>query len=183
MTEKAHNKQHHIVVSASNLVAEDGVGQFTLEAVAAAAGVSKGGLLYHFPNKEALIEAMIDSYLNDFEEQLERIRVSLPEDQHGRWLRAYVIASFEDVVDSSLVSAALAAIANQPELLQRLGKRYAIWQAQAIEDGVSPLTATLVMLATDGMWYTQTFGLNTTEKVGSDQIRDRLLKLIDNDQA
>ncbi|MEQ8672621.1 MAG: TetR/AcrR family transcriptional regulator [Aggregatilineales bacterium] len=183
MIKNSQSKQHQIVVAASNLVSEDGVGQFTLEAVAAAAGVSKGGLLYHFPNKEALIEGMIDIYLNDFEAELEQIRTGLPEDQHGRWLCAYVIASFEDVIDSSLVSAALAAIANQPELLQRLGKRYDLWLAHAIDDGVSPMTATLVMLATDGMWYTQTFGLNTTERVGSTQIRDYLLRLIAEDRT
>ena len=36
-----------------------GVAKLTLEAVAKEAGVSKGGLLYHFSNKEALIEGMI----------------------------------------------------------------------------------------------------------------------------
>ena len=32
----------------------------TLDAVAKQAGVSKGGLLYHFPNKEALIAALLE---------------------------------------------------------------------------------------------------------------------------
>ena len=32
----------------------------TLDAVAAAADVSKGGLLYHFPSKDALVEGMLD---------------------------------------------------------------------------------------------------------------------------
>jgi AcrR family transcriptional regulator len=32
----------------------------TLEGVAAAAGVSKGGLLYHFPTKAALLEAVVE---------------------------------------------------------------------------------------------------------------------------
>ena len=32
----------------------------TLDAVAKRAGVSKGGLLYHFPNKEALITATLE---------------------------------------------------------------------------------------------------------------------------
>ncbi len=39
-----------------------GVGEraATLDAVARQAGVSKGGLLYHFPNKESLIAAMLE---------------------------------------------------------------------------------------------------------------------------
>ena len=51
--------------AAERLVSEVGAGHLTLEAVARAAGVSKGGLLYHFPSKEALLQAMIDRHLRD----------------------------------------------------------------------------------------------------------------------
>ena len=32
----------------------------TLDAVGAATGVSKGGVLYHFPTKEALVAALVE---------------------------------------------------------------------------------------------------------------------------
>ena len=44
-----------LLQSASQVVVEKGVDALTLAAVAKQAGVSKGGLLYHFPNKNALI--------------------------------------------------------------------------------------------------------------------------------
>ena len=47
-----------ILAAASQIVQCKGVAKLTLEAVAKEAGVSKGGLLYHFSNK-ALIEGMI----------------------------------------------------------------------------------------------------------------------------
>ena len=37
-----------------------GAVHLTLDAVAERAGVSKGGLLYHFPSKESLLQAMVD---------------------------------------------------------------------------------------------------------------------------
>jgi AcrR family transcriptional regulator len=40
-------------------VVEAGATHLTLDAVAKSAGVSKGGLLYHFPSKEALLEGML----------------------------------------------------------------------------------------------------------------------------
>jgi AcrR family transcriptional regulator len=42
----------------AELLRDEGERAATLEAVAAKAGVSKGGLLYHFRTKEALAEAL-----------------------------------------------------------------------------------------------------------------------------
>ncbi|GAB47708.1 TetR/AcrR family transcriptional regulator [Mobilicoccus pelagius] len=42
------------------VLTESGPGAATLEAVAARAGVSKGGLLYHFGGKEALFNGLLD---------------------------------------------------------------------------------------------------------------------------
>ncbi|MBF6261555.1 TetR/AcrR family transcriptional regulator [Nocardia farcinica] len=41
------------------LLLEKGMSQVTLENVAAAAGVSKGGLLYHFKSKDALLAGLV----------------------------------------------------------------------------------------------------------------------------
>jgi AcrR family transcriptional regulator len=43
----------------AQVVQARGAGSLTLEAVADVAGVSKGGLLYHFPTKDALIDGMV----------------------------------------------------------------------------------------------------------------------------
>ena len=42
-----------ILEAAERVVAEVGAARLTLDVVAQAAGVSKGGLLYHFPSKRA----------------------------------------------------------------------------------------------------------------------------------
>jgi AcrR family transcriptional regulator len=55
--------KERILEAATNVVARDGSNKLTLEAVAAEAGVSKGGLLYHFPSKRALLEGMLEVML------------------------------------------------------------------------------------------------------------------------
>jgi AcrR family transcriptional regulator len=50
-------------------VLRDG-GAVSLESAARAAGLSKPGLMYHFPTKEALIAAMIDHLIDGHEQQL-----------------------------------------------------------------------------------------------------------------
>ena len=47
-----------------SLSAEIGAGRLTLEAVAERAGLSKGGLLYNFPTKDALLQAMIQRMID-----------------------------------------------------------------------------------------------------------------------
>src|SRR5687767_14471935 len=45
--------RERILEAAERVVGDVGAARMTLEGVAQAAGVSKGGLLYHFPTKEA----------------------------------------------------------------------------------------------------------------------------------
>lgn len=47
------------LVAAEQVVCGAGIGCLTLDAIARAADLSKGGLLHHFPSKAALIDAMV----------------------------------------------------------------------------------------------------------------------------
>lgn len=52
--------RERILDALQQILATEGVTAATLEAVAEEAGVSKGGLLYHFKSKEALFEGLLD---------------------------------------------------------------------------------------------------------------------------
>jgi AcrR family transcriptional regulator len=58
-----------ILIAAEALIARQGLGSLTMDAVAAEAAVSKGGLQHHFRSKEALIAGLvsrkIDAIKND----------------------------------------------------------------------------------------------------------------------
>ncbi|MDQ0063824.1 AcrR family transcriptional regulator [Paenibacillus harenae] len=60
----SNSKRHLILFAASTIVKTLGAEKLTLEAVAKEAGISKGGLLHHFPNKQALINAMVEASTN-----------------------------------------------------------------------------------------------------------------------
>lgn len=49
-----------IIAAYVAMICDEGERAATMEATAALAGVSKGGLLYHFPSKESLAQAIID---------------------------------------------------------------------------------------------------------------------------
>jgi AcrR family transcriptional regulator len=76
-----------ILAAAARIVLRDSVRRLTLDAVAREAKLSKGGVLYHFATKEALIQAMLAPLIQSYERELAG-------PQHdaapGRWTRAYV---------------------------------------------------------------------------------------------
>lgn len=178
-TKTARDTRRAILQAASRVTKEQSATALTLDAVARAAGVSKGGLLYHFPNKEALIQGMLRQYFDDFNTRLTQLLEQEQDDTPGRWLRAYVKACFsEPLSDVSLITAGLAAVASIPQLLHIAHEEYAAWQQHAVEDGITSQTALLVMQATDGVWFSETFGLNIHEAALRSEIMEMLLQLI-----
>ncbi len=59
-------KQEHILSQAEALFARDGFEGTSLEAIGNASGFSRHNLLYYYPNKEALYQAVLDSVLDDW---------------------------------------------------------------------------------------------------------------------
>ncbi|HEX2269893.1 MAG TPA: helix-turn-helix domain-containing protein [Pyrinomonadaceae bacterium] len=51
--------QNTLLDTAEAVVVHQGIANLTLDAVAAEAGMSKGGLLHHFPTKDRRVEALV----------------------------------------------------------------------------------------------------------------------------
>lgn len=150
-----------ILEAASRVVLAQGVGALTLEAVAAEAGVSKGGLLYHFASKEALLGGMVARLVELTEVRIER---SLAGDEGpGAWTRGYLAACAVDPTGKDpldrLATALLAAGATDPGLLAPLRAHETNWNKASRGDGLDPTTASIVRLAADGLWMNDLFGL------------------------
>lgn len=134
-----------------------------MDAVAAEAGVSKGGFLYHFKTKQDLLSAMVERVAARYEAAQEASAEQDPREE-GRATRAYLDGSFPKGKpatsrDDKLGASLLAAFVNDPDLLDPLRKRYRRWQKRLESDGIDPVRATVVRLATDGLWLADLFGL------------------------
>ncbi|NTW01817.1 MAG: TetR/AcrR family transcriptional regulator, partial [Oscillochloris sp.] len=133
----ANTRREAILAAACRVVRAEGGSRLTLEAVAREAGVSKGGLLYHFPNKEALIGGLIDQICTDFDAAIEHELVTDSVPGPGRWVRAYARLSCNveaqplDVLYAALVSA----IVTNLDLLAPLRAAFERWQRSAVADG------------------------------------------------
>ena len=111
------NSRDKIVAAAVDLAKEVGPGRVSLDAVAHRAGVSKGGLLYNFPSKKKLLEAIVSYHLDKFESALtQRTEVN-------REKQDSVIAACVDLYEMDRkeglppASGFLAALVENPDLL------------------------------------------------------------------
>jgi AcrR family transcriptional regulator len=164
-----------ILRAADRVVVEEGVSGMTLESVAGEAGVSKGGLLYHFPSKEALISGMIGRLIEGFRDALGRELAKERGSASGRWARAYARASFaEDRWYLDLSAGLLAAVAEEPAMLDPLRRGYVEAQRWAERDGIDPSVGTLVRLAADGLFFAELFGFAPPEG----RLRERVLEAL-----
>lgn len=154
------SKRELLIRAAANVVAERGYSALTLDAVAAAAGVSKGGLLYHFASKEALVAGLLEKLLTGFETDQAVAHAEDPT-APGAWTRAYLKASATPPQDepAELASVALlAAVGHDPSLLAPLQNRYRDWVERLDDDGLG-VDAHVVRLAADGLWAVDLFDL------------------------
>ena len=159
----ARDTRNVILDAAETVVATMGVATLTFDEIARVANVSKGGVLYHFPTKEALTEAMIERFISRFDTAVDEAAAS-DGAPIGRNIRAYVRATMgEPPLTGELFDRAngaiTAALANFPERLEPVRQQSARSQAM-IEDGtLDPIFATIVRLAIDGMWLAENFNL------------------------
>lgn len=121
MAKKTDTKKQ-ILTAAAKLINEDGILALTLDAVAKLAGISKGGLLYHFPSKEALLEGIVNYLTQDFTNGMTSA-VQEDLDEKGKWTRAYTTLTFnQENEEIALNTAFLSAVATNPELLKPMAE-------------------------------------------------------------
>jgi AcrR family transcriptional regulator len=154
-----------LLAAALDLAADRGAAAITLEAVAEAAGVSKGGLLYHFPSKEALVAGMVDALCQRFAATVAEWKERAP--GPGASARAYLSANaFPAESEVHQWETLASAFLLSPAQLQQWRDECRSWRSEDVEDGSDPLAALILRLAADGLWLSDMFELYpmTTEE-------------------
>jgi len=160
----ATDARTRILDAAEAMVRNRGVSGLTLEAAAREAGVSKGGLLYHFASKEALLAAMLnrlaDFVSEDFVEAMERLPPG--PGRAARAMLAWGLEVSEAEANERCDRAAavfLAAFHHDPALLDPIRAVVAGLRNAIAADGLPPGHGMAVMAAMDGLFMARIFGM------------------------
>ncbi len=121
----------------------------TLEAVAGQAGVSKGGLLYHFKTKEALAEALSERMLELGRADVEKMRTA-PDGPSSYYVRTSVnTKSAFDVTYAAMIRLSQAYVAPARHALETI---HGWWLDLILEEVQEPSVAETIMLIGDGLY-------------------------------
>ena len=162
------------------ILVNDGLPTLTLEAVAIEAGLSKGGLLYHFPTKAALIEALFTHHLDLFDDNIRKQVMAADDVTPGSWLRAYAQASIDQIIDpdtASVFASLFAAGERYPSVLQIMRDRYVLWQRKVAQDQIRSEQAMLLRLLVDGLWFTLMYQFAPPDLVMREAIHALLVEM------
>jgi AcrR family transcriptional regulator len=169
--------------SAEVVVVRQGIANLTLDAVAAEAGLSKGGLLHHFPNKDRLIEAMVtraaenqrDYYRDAF------ARATEGPGRMARGVLANCLTDAECWTDQLRRSSAavFAALAHKPALIEPMRAVYSELYRRLEEDGLPPGVGEAVVAASDGLWLNSVLGLVPVDQALMTRVRLALETLLE----
>ncbi|SJN33236.1 Transcriptional regulator, TetR family [Microbacterium esteraromaticum] len=157
------------------ILVSEGERAATLEAVAKAAGVSKGGLLYHFAAKEDLSTGLLQRLDALVTEDVELMKQA-PEGPIAYYVRTSVMEG--DALDRAITAASRLAQGGQADAVVALREMRMLWET-TLRPAVRDETALqLVMLLSDGLYYNN--ALDGTGDLSTPTPRDGALeKLIE----
>ncbi|MFS8122544.1 TetR/AcrR family transcriptional regulator [Rhizobium sp. BR 250] len=145
--------RRNLLDCAAKLAADQGVAALSVQAVADAAGVTKGGLFHHFASKQVLLEAVMTDLLSALDAEIDAF-VSQDCEAYGSFTRAYVNAVFADRDrESGRQWAALSVSMVGEPSLRRMWTGWfeaRLARHKETDDGV---ILELVRLAADGIWF------------------------------
>jgi AcrR family transcriptional regulator len=132
------------LAAALTVIARDGPGRLTLDAIARESGLSKGGLMHQFRTKEAVLRALLEQQLAHFTEFTDEFRRKDAASLAQPELATQIATSKEIIAQQySVAQAMLAALASDPKLLvenrERDAERVEVIKAEATDPELAVL--------------------------------------------
>ncbi|MEH0073568.1 TetR/AcrR family transcriptional regulator [Pannonibacter sp. Pt2] len=173
---KREATRERLIDAAVELVYAESARKLSLEAVAERAGVSKGGLLYHFKSKSELLRAMVERHMAIISKSVgEAFEETSRDTKPNALMRAYLIAVARDVCPLREPPAGmLAAIAEEPELLAPVKAHHVSLIREIRATCETPELAEIVFLAIEGVWQLMMFSVSPFTE---EEILQRLARL------
>jgi AcrR family transcriptional regulator len=155
------------------ILLEQGERAATLDAVAASAGVSKGGLLYHFPSKDALVEGLAD-HVEELAAADADLMREASEGPAAYYIRTSVYA--DTPLDRAIIATTRLSQNAIPRARRALQQIHRGWMDVLVDEITDPATARAVMLMGDGLYYNAAMSGETSDTPPEDV--DELLDVV-----
>lgn len=166
--------RHLILVSAIELSAQKGVASVSIQAVADAVGITKGGVFHHFPNKQQLLDAMIQYIVQQIDHTTDQL-IAQDERSVGCFTRAYIRLAFATHIhDLGDLWSALAMTMLTQETFNHYWAEWLKQKLSLYADVENSPELYFIRLATDGLWLQSITGL--LDHTQAEQLQQQLIE-------
>lgn len=148
-----------VLAAAEAIVKDIGAANLTFDELVRRSGITRGGIVYHFRSKDALLQALVEHDLEQWRRCVadKRSRATGP----AADLAAYIASSTEPDEETSRLCAGLLSAASSSKALNEPWRRYfAEHHAGVNRKRADPVLATLLFLAAEGLFWQETLGLS-----------------------
>jgi AcrR family transcriptional regulator len=173
---RSEKTRNAAIRAALAIIARDGPGRLTLDAIARESGISKGGLMHQFRTKEAVIKALLEHQIQHFGDFAKRYLAENGAALPQPYLSAQIATLRETLTDQRGVSRAiLGVVAQEPGLLSLTREIDAATLKAIKAEAADPELATLRWLSAYGLAMTAMFGMCPIPEKERSRLFDRLL--------
>ena len=166
---RSNNKKDQILEAALQVVEENGANHLTIDAVAACANFSKGGVLYHFPSKKALLSGMLDYLIQANEKRMNTL------DNSDHLLSALLHKENQmTAAERRALLALLAAAAEDPELLTPAKDYMKRVVDEVSQNSQQPTEALTLFLAREGIRFLDILEINPMSAKQTKEVLEQL---------
>lgn len=178
LTDEKRSTRDAILDAAEAVVEAEGARRLTIDAVVRQSGFSKGGVLYNFASKQALVEGMIERMVRSIEAEMEGA-MRTAEARGEPVLPALIRAILGHRKHNSRVSMALlAAAAENPELIDPVRDCVTEMRQAITERSRDPDLTRIAFLAADGLHFADILGLDFITPDERVRVEQRLVDLV-----
>lgn len=173
---RSERSRNAALEAALTIIARDGPGRLTLDAIARESGLSKGGLMHQFRTKDAVLKALLERQVEYFEDFARNYRAKAGATSSQPELAAQIATSRETLTKpNSVAFAILGALGQDPNLLSGT-REIDAGKVKAIKaDAADPQLSLIRWSAARGLALTAMFGLCPLSDKERQQLFDRLL--------
>lgn len=173
---RSERSRNAALEAAIAIIARDGPGRLTLDAIARESGLSKGGVMHQFRTKEAVLKALLERQMAHFEEFSTRHMAKVTASSASPNL-ATQLATIREAASSpnSAALALVAAMVENPRLMALPREREMERMAAIREEAADPDLAMIRWAGAMGLLLSSLFGMSPLSKDEHQRLFARLL--------
>ena len=172
------NARDRILNAVLAVTEKSGAGHLSLEAIARQAGVSKGGLLYHFPTKKSLMRALVEHHISLTEQAIVEAELTARSPNAVATALVHVSRKVCDVKRPRAQEGALAAFVEDPSLFDPVRTHHRRVADRLRASAADPDLSLIALLTLEGIKAHDVMALDFLKEAERKRVLERLAALL-----